>query len=201
MRSKKTKIFIFTLTALLAIALGWTGYVQWKIADALRASSKHPADTAIVLGAALWNNRPSPALRERLEGAVHLYEEGVVDNIIVSGGLGSGSELTEAEGMFQYLSSRGIPEEVIFLEEQATDTWQNLSYSQQIMEDNEWSHAIVVTHDFHGARALDMAAVLSMEEAQLWAVESSVLNKIYHRARETLAYAKWVWQKWTLTLS
>ncbi|WP_010273586.1 YdcF family protein [Paenibacillus senegalensis] len=200
MRSKKIKRFILASSILLLAAVIWTGYVQWKIAAAVRTASKQPADTAIVLGAALWDGRPSPALRERLEAAVELFDEGAVDSIIVSGGLGSGSEITEAEGMFHYLTSRGIPEQAIYLEEQATDTWENLYYSHEIMEANEWSSAIVVTHDFHGARALEMAAVLPMEETQLWLVESSVLNGKWHRGRETLAYAKWVWQKWTMRL-
>lgn len=192
MRSKKLVLIILVPVLL---ALLWTGYVQWKIVDAVRGASREPADTAIVLGAALWNNRPSPALRERLEGAYALFEAGVVDHIIVSGGMGSGADITEAEGMMEYLVARGVPQDKIYLEEVSTNTWENLYFSRQILEANEWNSAIVVTHDFHGARALDMAHVLSMEEVQLLPVKSSVLNKVWHRSRETLAYGKWVWQK------
>lgn len=198
---RKGIVVLWRIAACIAAAIVlWTGYVQWKIYAAQAAASKEPADTAIVLGAALWNGVPSPALKERLEGARELYEEGAVRTIIVSGGLGSGSAITEAEGMKRYLVEFGIPEEAVYLENQAMDTWQNIGYSLAIMEEEGWSSATIVTHHYHGARALDMARTLSMEEPQLWTVESSVLNKTWHQARETLAYGKWTLQKWLYLL-
>src|SRR4051812_38157522 len=62
------------------------------------------ADVGIVLGARLWNDKPSPGLRERLDHALGLYRQGTFSHFIVTGGLDSdGATITEAEGMRDYL--------------------------------------------------------------------------------------------------
>ena len=73
-------------------------------------------DAALVLGAALWDNQPSPALRERLQMALYLYNKGQVQWIICSGGIGDDG-ISEAEGMKRYLVDQGVPPKDLLLEE------------------------------------------------------------------------------------
>ncbi|MGN7382643.1 YdcF family protein [Paenibacillus sp. SAFN-117] len=203
MKRRKAKALFWLKTAgiLAGLLVLWVGYVQWKIYSVQHSQNSEPADVAIVLGAALWNGVPSPGLRERLEGAVDLYEQGIVDKFILSGGLGThGSTVTEAEGMKRYLLERGIPESDLFKEDEARNTLQNLSFSQNIMKANQWTTAIIVTHHYHGARALDMARFLHFENPRVYTVDSEVMNITWHKTRETLAYGKWTLDKWMMWL-
>ncbi|MFD2332009.1 YdcF family protein [Cohnella sp. GCM10020058] len=155
------------------------------------------SDVGIVLGASLWDNKPSPGLQERLDQALSLYKANVFSHFIVTGGLdGGGAVLTEAEGMRDYLLQQGVPASVIFIEPEATSTYENLKYSKAIMQANGWHTAVIVTHQYHGSRSLDIAEALDYEHPQVSVADSKVMNMAYHRTREVLAYTKWLLQKW-----
>jgi uncharacterized SAM-binding protein YcdF (DUF218 family) len=183
------------------LAVLWVGYVQWRMAAIGRGVTPEPADVGIVLGAALWNNVPSPGLKERLDQALKLYRDGKVSVLIVSGGYDyNRSELTEAEGMGNYLSAQGVPSEAIFLEKRATDTYQNLLFSEKMMRQNGWSRAIIVTHRYHSVRALDIARYLKLEQPQVAPTDTQVMSIPWHRFRETLALVKWEAEKVLFTV-
>ncbi|MDF2722890.1 MAG: hypothetical protein K0Q59_2565 [Paenibacillus sp.] len=200
MKSKLRKLAILVAVLTLCGA-GWVGYVQWLIhATQDRTTSEHRT-AAIVLGAALWNDRPSPGLRERLDTAYQLYAAKQVDHLIVSGGLdANGATITEAEGMKRYLVERGVPDEAIVEERKATSTYENLLYSKAIMDSQGWTKPIIVTHQFHGARAADIARFVGLEDAAVALTDSQVLWMPWHNIRETLAYTKWLATKAKLTL-
>lgn len=155
------------------------------------------SDVGIVLGASLWNNKPSPGLQERLDQAMTLYKANVFSRFIVTGGLDAGGAvLTEAEGMRDYLQQKGVPASAILLEPEATSTYENLKFSKAIMEAHGWRTAVIVTHQYHGSRSLDIAEALDFERPQVSVTDSKVMNMAYHRSREVLAYTKWLLQKW-----
>ena len=192
----KTMIVILILSG-----IAWIGYVQWKIDSVIRYESRASFDVGIVLGAALWNDRPSPALRERLDHAARLYREGRIKHLIVSGGLdGNGSTITEAEGMKNDLTGRGIPEDAVFMETEASNTYENILFSYRIMKEQNWESAVIITHQYHGARALDIARFVGLKEPGVSTIPSQVLFMPYHRLRETLAYTKWVMDKMLISL-
>lgn len=183
------------------LGLLWVGYVQWNIHAAEQYSyTSDVYDTGIVLGAALWNDKPSPALAERLHLAARLYEDGRVASLIVSGGIGSGSTISEAEGMRRYLVSRGVPEEAIRLEPEAANTYENLKFSKRIMDAEGWQSAMLITHTYHGARAGDIARFLGYKQPFPALTDSQVMSMAWHKSRETLAYTKWIADKWALQL-
>ncbi|WP_373231534.1 YdcF family protein [Cohnella sp.] len=153
-------------------------------------------DVGIVLGATLWNNKPSPALRERLDHSLQLYRSGAITSFIVTGGLdNNGAVLTEAEGMRNYLMEQGVPGEIVVMDSLSRSTYENLIFAQEIMEQNDWDTAVIVTHNYHGSRAADMAEKLGFNPVQVSVTDSSVLNMNYHESREILAYTKWLAQK------
>lgn len=151
------------------------------------------ADVGIVLGATLWNNEPSPGLQERLDHALSLYRSGVFQHFIVTGGLdANGASLTEAEGMRNYLIKQGVPAQSIEMDSSSRSTYENLSFAQDIMEHNEWNSAVIITHDYHGSRAADIAKKLGYQPVQVSVTDSKVLKMSYHETREILAYTKWL---------
>jgi len=80
----------------------------------VRASNKlhqkDKADVIIVLGAAVWaGGVPSPALRRRALHAVELFQQGLSDVLIVSGGIGKNPP-SEARIMRRLAVQQGISE-------------------------------------------------------------------------------------------
>ncbi|RIX53592.1 YdcF family protein [Paenibacillus nanensis] len=188
---------------MLGIAAGvlWVGYMLWLINGYSAKESYPPADAGIVLGAALWNDRPSPALKERLDAALALLEDGTVKTLVLSGGHGGrSSTLSEAEGMRNYLLEKGAPEDKLLLETKATSTFQNLVYSRDLAEEQGLRTFLVITHDYHASRAGEIANYAKIETVGVAGVKSRVLNEFYNDSREVLAYTKWKLDWLTMTL-
>ena len=110
----------------------------------------------IVLGAGVNGRAPSLSLQKRLEATLQYIEEKPDIPIVVTGGQGRGEEITEARCMADWLIARGIAEERIVLEEQATDTQENLDFSLTLLAEmgiDTTSNIAVVSSDYHLARA------------------------------------------------
>ncbi|CAM3488685.1 YdcF family protein [Brevibacillus invocatus] len=192
MKAWRKKILV-PLLGILILGATWAGYNWYLIEKTIQEAAPRHADVGIVLGAAVWGERPSPGLRERLDYALWLYNEGYVEYLLVTGGLGEGKKVTEAFAMQQYLLEQGVPADAILLEEKATSTYENLLYSQQVMESVEsvkLKSALVISHDYHIARAKTMADDLELPAAAV-GVQSHVLYSPYHKVREILALAHW----------
>ncbi len=192
-RSKNLILFFLLSFLVLTGYFGWTSY---QIVSTWKSSEGTPSDCIIVLGAAVWNGKPSPAMRERLDVALELFQAGMASQIIVSGGIGQG-EKSEAEVMKEYLVQQGVPAQVVHLEDQARSTWENLRFSQRIMEEQAWSTAIIVTHGFHTHRSLKMAEDLGIQ-ASAEPVTLTPLNIVYYTLRECVALAEYSLKKYGL---
>jgi uncharacterized SAM-binding protein YcdF (DUF218 family) len=190
------RIFRWGLLFIL-LGIGWMLFVLAQIGSvernhAANSTLSEPADVGIVLGAALWGDEPSPGLRERLEQSLKDFEAGRFQLFLLTGGLDtSTSNYTEAEGMANYLEQHGVPRDKMLLENKATSTYENLKFSQDMMKERGLSSALIVTHTYHGNRALEIARALDYEEPRLSLTETRVLKPIPNTIREILAYTKW----------
>lgn len=116
---------------------------------------KHP-DYIIILGSGLIGDKVPPLLAQRLEKGKMMYEKfNNHPKIVVSGGQGVDEPITEAEAMAQYLRQVGIPQEDIIIEQQSTNTLENLQFSKTILDQKskENYYCLVVTNSFHSLRA------------------------------------------------
>ncbi|GFN30800.1 YdcF family protein [Paenibacillus xylaniclasticus] len=194
-RKRKRRPLLLLLRVVVAIVvLGilWCGYVLWMINSVTIPKTIHKADAIIVLGAALWNDRPSPGLKERLDHAYSLYKEGKAEKLILTGGLDhNGSKLTEAEGMRRYLMSLGVPSDKLLLEPNATSTYENMLFSKEIIEREHMKSIIIVTHDYHSPRSKEIAQYVGIDNLIMAPFRSNVLKPVYNETREVLAYTKW----------
>lgn len=92
---------------------------------------KAGADYVIVLGAQVRGTRPSYNLCRRLDVAYTYLKENPDTQVILSGGKGSGEEISEAQAMAEYLEEKGIGRERMILEDQSRNTDENLRYSRE----------------------------------------------------------------------
>jgi uncharacterized SAM-binding protein YcdF (DUF218 family) len=125
--------------------------------------SPAPADVLIVPGARLWGDQPSAMLRLRLDKAIELYHQGYARYFIVSGARGADEIDSEAAVMRNYLMRQGIPEHIIILEDRSFTTMQNLTFSHQIMQQQGWQTALIVTNPFHIYRSLVIAKQIGLQ--------------------------------------
>ena len=84
-------------------------------------------DAIIVLGHRLLpGNLPSDDLKRRIDKAVEVWRETGAPLIMPCGGLTYERQRTEAEVMREMLMERGVPEDVIRLEDQSSITLENM---------------------------------------------------------------------------
>ena len=127
-----------------------------------------PADAVIVLGAGIKDKKPSPALQTRLDAAQAYMERHPEIPVVLSGGLGLGEVVTEAEVMFNALATGEESWDSRLLKEpRATSTAENFRYSREILleagVDPETATIAFVTNDFHIYRARLIAHRMGME--------------------------------------
>lgn len=126
------------------------------ILSGFAAKASENADYLIVLGAQVKQNGPSRVLQYRLDAAIDYLEEHPDCKVIVSGGQGTDEMISEAQGMYDYLTAQGIEADRIQMEDQSVNTIQNLIYSSCYL-DKEKDDVVIVTNNFHVFRAVGIA--------------------------------------------
>ena len=122
---------------------------------ALRTDDR-PASAVIVLGAGVYGTRPSLSLRVRLESALDYAQAHPEIPVVVSGGKGSGEDITEAECMYRWLTEQGLEPERILREPEAVNTIENLDFSCRLLRQHgidTTDNIAVVSSDYHLYRA------------------------------------------------
>lgn len=107
----------------------------------------------IVLGCQVRGDVPSTMLARRLDAAVETLSEYPETVCVVSGGKGSGENVSEAEAMRRYLIERGIEESRLILEDKSVSTRENIRFSAELLKERGIDTAVIVTNEFHQYRA------------------------------------------------
>ena len=76
----------------------------------------------------LLQNTVTALLASRVNKAIELYRKNLGIKLIMTGGQGEDEVVAEASAMTSYALERGVTEEVIILENQATNTEENILY-------------------------------------------------------------------------
>ncbi len=130
-------------------------FIEGLILSGFGAKGEENLDYLIVLGAQMRESGPSRALQMRLDEAYDYLQENKNTLVIVSGGQGSNEPVSEAQGMYDYLTGRGIAPERIRMEDRSTNTYENLIFSGELIEDG--ASVGIVTNNFHIYRSLHLA--------------------------------------------
>jgi len=156
------------VVALTCVGLAYFCFVEFFIIKNARTDSEPGRDYLIVLGAAVYGEEPSLTLVRRLEGA-KAYLERYPDSVaIVSGGMGPGEKVTEAQAMFDWLTARGIDPARVVMEPKASSTLENLEFSFDLIRqrgDEPQGKVAIVSSAYHLYRAKCMARNLGVADA------------------------------------
>jgi uncharacterized SAM-binding protein YcdF (DUF218 family) len=187
---KKTGFFI----------IGWIGFVsvgtfmiiQGLIMTAGRWTGNISASDIIVPGAGIIRKEPSFTLAGRLDTAadyMHLHPE---SRAILTGGLADGQLASEAQVMAWYLEDRGIESSRIILEEQSSNTLENITHSMTLIkqaENRDLSEVLIITSDYHLLRTQMIARRAGLKAAGIRSLSPPDLYKQY-AVREFFAIFK-----------
>lgn len=185
--------------AILVVVLAAIAYPLWlgfRVWDQSHQDEVFRADAIVVLGAAQYNGSPSPIFKARLDHALYLYEEGLADTVVVTGGKAAGDQFTEAHAGTQYLLDANIPETAILAESRGTTTYESLEAVRKIAAANEIETALFVSDPLHSERIKRMATDLGFGEAytspanytQLERSRQTKLRELVHEVLSLLAY-------------
>lgn len=138
-------------------------YATWRVWSYGHTFEMEKTDAAIVLGAAAWHKDPSPVLRERINQAISLYEEGYTETIIFTGGKGEGAPFAESEVAKEYALAQNVPEEDILVETESQMTEGNLRNALELGKKHDLLSFSIVSDPLHMKRAMLLAKDLGME--------------------------------------
>ena len=166
--------------------------VEGMILSQYHAQASPGADYLIVLGAQWKASGPSEVLRRRLDQAADYLAGNPDTQVIVSGGQGSNESIPEAEGMRDYLVAVGIAPERIIVENQSSNTYENLVFSAHYLNQQQDS-VVIVTNNFHMFRALGIAKKQGYGDVEGLAAESVLGMAPNNLLREFFGVLKDFW--------
>jgi len=170
----------------LALYVGGTFVQVWQ---ASRDDQAQEAGAIVVMGAAQYNGEPSPVFEARLEHGRQLYEQGLSDVVVVTGGRQEGDEFSEAQAGALWLEEHGVPEDALRLEVQGRNSWESLAASARFLEADGIDDVMIVSDPFHSKRLEEIASEVGLEAFVSPTTDSPVTGGAELRAmvRETAA--------------
>lgn len=147
-------------------------------------------DTVIVLGCGVYGTNPSRMLRYRINSAYDYLIKNPDSVAVLSGGQGRGESISEAQCMFNVLTDMGIDADRLYLEDRSTNTYENITFSMEIIEKNSLSSDIAIaSSDFHLKRATMIAKKQGINAKRISAWHGFLLGPTYY-VRDTLGVIK-----------
>lgn len=156
-RKRIGKVFLSLLIAILLILSTICIIFSVLMAKAMNNEPKS-SYPAIVLGCRVYGTKPSPMLKRRLEAAKQYLDKYPEEIVVVTGGQGSGEDISEAQAMKVWLVENGIEEDRIIVEDKSVNTTQNIEYAKKLLDDEfKTEEVVIITDSFHQYRASFLA--------------------------------------------
>ena len=166
---KRKYLWLKVLLALLLIAAviftALEVYISAHGRTTLRSDPQ--PEVMVIFGCQMRSDGPSILLKDRLDTALAYWETHPDIKIVVTGGKGDDEHLSEAQGMYDYLTAHGVDGANIYKEDQSFNTWENVNYTLDLMGEvgmrtdittgetdglNPGGSVILVSNGFHLAR-------------------------------------------------
>jgi SanA protein len=144
---------------------------------------------AVVFGAAVYGDRLSAVLRDRVETAIDLYQTGQVDRILVSGD-NSSDFYDEPGAMRDYAIERGVPPEDILVDPAGHRTYDTCYRARNVYGVES---AVLVTQAFHLPRALLTCGGMDIDAVGAVADRRPYRGARWYEMRETAATLVAIW--------
>ena len=150
---RKPAWLLALLAVVLVLALGFVVLLGLVLTGARDSVTGQP-QVMVILGCKVESWGPSILLQDRLDKALDYLEDHPDLTIVVSGGQGPDEHQSEAQCMFDYLTDHGADGDQILLEDRSHNTWENIRFTQELLEQEgvDASQVVVVSNGFHLTR-------------------------------------------------
>lgn len=189
------KILNTTLTSLLCFGLCAFVITEAVILQASRGEENPKFTYLVVLGAKVNGTSPSLSLNDRLQSAYEYMTAHPNVIAVLSGGQGADEGISEAQCMFNELTKLGVSPDRLWLEDQATSTWENLQFSLRIIEEKTGTQPQAIgllSSEYHLYRAGLFADACGIDAALIPASTSWPTIRLNYFMREVVAVWKFI---------
>ncbi|MBQ7801766.1 MAG: YdcF family protein [Oscillospiraceae bacterium] len=176
---------IFTI--FLCIGLLVVGITECLVVRASFGSADTDFEYLVVLGAKVRSDGPSLSLQNRIDAAYDYLAAHPDAIAVVTGGRGTDEPITEAQCMYDHLVARGIDPDRIWMEDQATSTWENLHFTLDLIEEKTGARPTklgVLSSEYHLFRASLFARECGVEFVGIPAKTTKLSLRINYFMRE-----------------
>jgi len=148
----RTRIASVVTTLLILWLLVFHSPLIWYLAGPLEIrENPKKADAIVVLAGGVGESgKAGQGYEERVASGVRLFKEDYAQNLIFSSGYAF--VFKEPDVMKALALSLGVPENGIILEKKAANTYQNIIYVNEILNQKHWKRIILVSSPFHMRR-------------------------------------------------
>ncbi len=184
---KTTKVVKSLFTCLLCIGLLVVSVTECFIIHASLGDKDETCEYMVVLGAKVRQDGPSVSLMDRIKAAAAYMEAHPEVIAIVSGGQGPDEPMTEAQCMFEQMVKLGVDPSRIWLEDNATSTWENLRFTLDLIEEKTGQRPTkigLLSSEYHLFRAKMFARECGVEAVGIPAHTSRISQMVNHFMRE-----------------
>lgn len=140
----------------------------------------------------------------RLNQAIWLYQQGIIDRILITGGGTrlTGAYLNEGGRITQYLKDIGIPSKDILLDSLARNTHENATYTAQMLKQKQINGPyLLITSSFHMRRSVacfakvglhpDIFPTAFLQHRNKWTPDSWLIP-----SADAQYHLKTLWKEW-----
>jgi vancomycin permeability regulator SanA len=163
--------------------------VIYMVMNKSSSEIKNPdnSNIGVVLGAAVWSNKPSPTLSSRADKAAELLMKGKINSIQLTGSNAPG-ELSEAEMAYNYLSSKEVNMNNVYMESQTTSTNEQIRFIKANLYNKPGIDEIIIISDsYHLPRIKEICRFHQIRTKVVASdLVHSLKDKIYYNLREAV---------------
>ena len=186
---KKTVIIFLVIIAIVGVSALVIDYIVCRGGEKyiLTPEEVTDSDAIIVLGAYVYpNGRLSDMLKDRVDTALELFNDGKGKKLLLSGDHGQ-TTYDEVNGMKNYVKAKGIKGEDIFMDHAGFSTYETMYRARDVFKAKK---VIIITQEYHLKRAVYIARKLGLDAYGVAADKQKYRGMATYKAREVLARCK-----------
>lgn len=152
---RRVKPWQRVLCALILAGLACFAVLEGIIFAGARTQVAGEPDIMVIFGCQVKPWGPSILLQDRLDAALDYLADHPDMTVVVTGGKGDDEHVSEAQAMYDYLTENGVNGRQILREDASRNTWQNVNYTLDLLEQKGYDGedgVLLVSNGFHLTR-------------------------------------------------
>lgn len=154
-KGRRLRLWMKALLALVLAGAAVFGILEAVVLRGGQTQIIGEPEIMVIFGCQVKPWGPSILLQDRLDTALDYLEDHPDMTVIVSGGKGDDEHISEARCMYDYLIQHGVDGEKIMMEDQSSNTWQNIGNTLELVKSGQVEgngQYLLVSNDFHLVR-------------------------------------------------